>query len=104
MTLLYKVKFMQKQRHPRIESALTLDDVTAGVAYVTYIPGQQVVERGIFTTDPYYDEVDRWTAGAKVQNGTHEIIERLVSLHGSGITPDFDGEGWAEAVTVADSE
>lgn len=89
------------RRHPGVESALTLDDVSPGQEFITYIPCQEVVERGVFTSVPVYGEVDRWTANAKVQQGIHEIIERTVSLYCAGITPDSNGRDWAPAVTVA---
>ena len=95
---------MNVHRHPGVESALTLEDVLPGQAYVTYIPNQKVIERGVFTTEPGYSEDKRWTADARVLNGVHEMIERTVSLHGAGITPDYNGQGWVDAVTVADSE
>ena len=49
--------------HPGVESALTLDDVSPGQEFITYIPNQEVVERGVFTSGPGYSEVDRWTPG-----------------------------------------
>lgn len=96
---------MNAPRHPRVETALTLDDVNPGVAYVTYVPQKGVVERGTFTTEATYDENDdRWNARAKVQKGAHEIIERTVRMYDAGIYPDTDNESWAEAVTIADAE
>lgn len=96
---------MVAPRHPRVETALSRDDVAPGVAYVTYLPQRGVVERGVFLASPDYDEGDnRWSALAKVYKAAHELVERTVWLYDAGITPGADGESWAEAVTVADSE
>ena len=78
---------MTSPRHPRVETALTRDEVAPGVAFVTYLPGDKVVERGTFTSEPDYDEGDnRLSALAIVERGTSQIIERTVCLYDAGIT------------------
>ncbi len=86
------------QRHPDVDTALTLDDVAEGVHYVTYIPDEEVVQRGVLLESPTYDEQDpRWRAAAQVA-GT--IID--VWLYDAGITPDGTGETWTNTVTIVD--
>lgn len=96
---------MTSPRHPGVETALARDDVAPGIAFVTYLPGDRVIERGIFTSGPGYDEGDnRWHALAQVERGAHQIIERTICLYDAGITPAHDGESWADAITIPDTE
>lgn len=39
-------------KHPGVESALTLRDVASGVPFVTYLPGVEVLSRGVFMSGP----------------------------------------------------
>jgi hypothetical protein len=85
-------------RHEGVDSALTRDDVAVGVSFVTYIPGQEVLYRGLFTSGASYDEDDpRWTATGLINNE-----ERTLYLFDMGITPDHDGITWAPAVTITE--
>ena len=96
---------MASPRNPESEFALTRDDVGPGVAYVTYIPQDRVIERGIFLEEPRYGEGEEgWIALARIEDAVSGLKERTVDLHQAGITPDADGEGWSRIVTIAETE
>jgi hypothetical protein len=90
-------------RHPGVDSALTLGDIAPGQRYVTYIPNQEVIERGIFTSAPEYEgETDRrWVAEAEVVSGK-VVVAKTVLLFSAGVTPSEEGDRWSECVTIAD--
>lgn len=90
-------------RHPRVESAMTKDDVKPGVAFITYVPGDHVVEAGTFVTEPTYDGEtdDRWTATAEIKLGKN-VVSKTIYLFDAGITPDDSGERWSDNVTIVD--
>jgi hypothetical protein len=92
-------------RNPKSEFAISRDEVKPNFPYVTYIPGRKgVAERGTFLSEAEYDEGDsRWTALARVEKPTHVVMEQTVFLYDAGITPDCDGENWADAITIEDS-
>ncbi len=94
---------MTRNHHPRVESAITKDDVEPGVRFITYVPGGEVVQTGTFTSEATYDGEtdDRWTANAKVRLGSG-TVERTIYLFDAGITPDESGEGWSDKVTIVD--
>jgi hypothetical protein len=90
-------------RHPSgPETAFIVEDVAPGAKYIKYIPGDQsTVERGEFSSFPAYDEDDGHFATAKVKMG-EEVVLKTVFLRDYGITPYYDGERWADAVTIPD--
>ena len=90
---------MNEARHPGVDSAVTLADVLPGQRFITYTPFKVVIRQGVFTSEPVYSEEDAWTAKANIHDADG-ITEQTVSLHGIGVTPDYDGTGWGDACTV----
>lgn len=89
-------------RNPRVETALSLDDISPNLDYVCYIPSDpKSVEQGTFVGNPEYmgDNDDRWVVEVRRKIGDKVVIQ-LRCLYDMGVTPPGDGMTWAEYVTI----
>jgi hypothetical protein len=89
-------------RNPKVETALTLNDISPNLQYVCYIPGDpSSVEQGTFASVPEYvgDSDDRWVVEVRRKVGD-KVVSQLQCLYDMGITPSGDGQTWADCVTI----